>query len=93
MKTIGSLCLFCIVFTLNAFSQKTIEAEKIISMIDNGKEVQLENVTIKGALEFVKVRNREVKNKSLFGTDTYHCYVKVPVSFRNCTFRDDVVAY
>ena len=80
-------------FTANLSAQKTMDADQIISMIDEGKAVRLENVTIKGNLGFVKVQDREKKSGSMFGTDTYESHINVPVSFTNCTFDDDVIAY
>src|SRR6056297_1165875 len=94
MKTFIQLAGICLLLlTTAATAQKTMKADEIISMIDQGQAVELKNVTITGHLGFVKVKDREVKDKSMFGTDTYESHVNVPISFTNCTFQEDVIGY
>lgn len=82
---------------VNTFAQQSIKASDILKDIDNGKDVSLKNVTIEGYLDFTDLRNRKHTESSfdLFGkgNDTYESSVEGAITFINCTFSDDVIAY
>lgn len=71
-----------------AFAQSTMNADEIIAKINAGEAVSLSNATITGNLDFSKL-----DNKSRVEMKNYKYYVAVPVSFTNCTFQGDVLAY
>lgn len=90
---IGLLC-----FT-TAIAQQTIKASGIIKDIKNGKAVAVSNATIKGTLDFtfmeealpkLPTRRRWWNNG---GSNTVEKQITNKISFTNCVFEDDVLAY
>lgn len=79
------------------FAQKSISASEILKKIDNGESVTYKNVVIEGELDFTDLRNQRQTSSSLnfFGgdNDTYESSVEASISFIDCTFNDDVLAY
>ena len=82
---------------VTAFTQQRVNAHDILREIDDGKSVSYKDVEIEGTLDFTDLRNRRLKDSSfsLFGNnnDLYESAVEAPVTFINCTFLDDVIAY
>lgn len=86
--------------SLVAFSQKTINASDIIKDIKAGKTVSISNATIIGDIDFTdmdekledlpKRRRKWWNNK---GSNTVENQIETKVSFVNCTFKDNVLAY
>lgn len=83
-----------------ALAQKQIKAVQIIDQINDGKAVQYSDVEIVGDLDFTSIKDVELDKKHRGikrlwkgSTLTYWCHVRVPVSFVNCVFKDDVLAY
>jgi uncharacterized protein YjbI with pentapeptide repeats len=82
-----------------ALAQPKIDAREIIEKINRGEAVRYENVIIVGDLDFTDLKNKRLTNgskgSSWFGGDTrtYTSTVSSPIDFRNCVFRDDVLAY
>ncbi|MEL7159395.1 MAG: pentapeptide repeat-containing protein [Bacteroidota bacterium] len=92
MRILILLLFVCGSFTL--FAQQSIDASEVIAMIDDGKEVSLNNVTIKGDLDFTKVADRERDNNKNWGKQpSYRCHVRSRVSFTDCVFEGEVVGY
>ncbi|MEO0733953.1 MAG: pentapeptide repeat-containing protein [Bacteroidota bacterium] len=92
MRILTLLLFVCGALTLSA--QKSIDASEIIAMIDNGKEVSLSNVTVKGDLDFTKVADREEdRNKNWGKQTTWRCHVRTRVSFTDCVFDGEVTGY
>tara|TARA_R110000787_G_scaffold61198_7_gene138677 strand:+ start:3634 stop:4422 length:789 start_codon:yes stop_codon:yes gene_type:complete len=96
--------LLTLVFTLISFvgySQKTLNAEDIIRDIKNGKDISISNATIEGTLDFTymeeKLDKLPKRKKSWWNNNGGDNMVKnridVNISFTNCTFKDDVLAY
>ncbi len=82
------------------FAQSKVKASQIIDQINAGKKVQYKNAEIVGNLDFTSIKNVTVDEKSQRNRDrskgstlTYWCHVKSPVSFVNCVFKGDVLAY
>ncbi|MEM6840631.1 MAG: pentapeptide repeat-containing protein [Bacteroidota bacterium] len=80
------------------FAQQRVDADEIIRQINQGETVSYENVEIVGELDLTNLDNRERTQSSggwlgIGGNDTYESAVEAPVSFVNCTFLDDVIAY
>lgn len=84
------------------FAQKTVEASDIMKDIKAGNTISYTNTTIVGVLDFTfmeealeKLPNK--KKKSWWNNGNYDNMIKnlidVKISFTNCTFKDDVLAY
>lgn len=91
---------FTIILSLicfQSFSQKTVYASDIMKDLKAGKDISISNATIEGVLDFTQMedklkdlpkrRPRKMKSNSIYNT------VKGKVSFKNCVFEDDVLAY
>ncbi len=91
------LTLICSLFFASAFAQQTIKAQDIIREINDGHPVTYKNVTIEGYLDFTDLKNRRKTQSSfeLFGNsnDQYESTVEGSITFVNCIFTDDVIAY
>lgn len=91
-----TIILALILAGTSSFAQQTIKAQDIIKEISDGRAVTHKNVTIDGYLDFTDLKNRR-KTQSSFdlfgGNDQYESTVEGAVTFINCTFNDDVIAY
>ena len=82
------------------FAKSQVKASQIIDQINAGKAVQYKDAEIVGDLDFTSIKNVTVDEKSKKNRDrnkgsslTYWCHVKSRVSFVNCVFKGDVLAY
>lgn len=95
MRSVFTLCLLFIASA--TFAQQTIKASDILKEINEGKAVSYKNVNIEGYLDLTDLKNRRHTESSfgLFdkGNDVYESTVEASLSFVNCTFTDDVIAY
>lgn len=86
-----------IICGLTTYAQETIKAQEIIRKINNGENVMYKNVIVEGYLDFTDLRNRKHTESSFDffgkGNDTYESSVEGSITFINCTFGDDVIAY
>ena len=99
----NKITLLTLVFTLISFvsySQKTVNAEDIIRDIKNGKDISISNATIEGTLDFTdmeeKLKDLPKRKKKWWingGDNMVKNRIEVNISFINCTFKDDVLAY
>ena len=93
--------LACLFLSITFFAQKTIEASDIMKNIKAGKSIIYNNATIVGTLDFTfmdeALEKLPSKRKSWWGNGNSSNEVKklieVKISFTNCTFKDDVLAY
>ena len=83
-----------------SFAQSQVKASQIIDQINAGKAVQYKGVVIVGDLDFTSIKDVTVDKESernwrrhRGSTLMYWCHVRIPVSFVNCVFKDDVLAY
>lgn len=85
-----------------SYAQKTIEASDIMKDIKNGKSISYKNATIVGTLDFTymdeALEKLPTKKKNRWwntgGSDNMiKKLIDVNISFINCTFKDDVLAY
>ena len=99
----NKITLLTFVFALISFvgfSQKTIDARDIMNDIKAGKDISISNATIEGIIDFTDMeeklkelperKRRWWKNN---GDNKVRNLVEVKISFKNCTFKDDVLAY
>ncbi|WP_405604425.1 pentapeptide repeat-containing protein [Polaribacter sp. Asnod1-A03] len=100
--TLFTFCLF--LATSFSFSQQKIEASKIINDIKAGKSISIKNATIIGVLDFTFMdealkKNTKTKKSSWFNWGSNNSsnevkkYIENEISFINCTFKNDVLAY
>jgi len=101
--TLLSICLLLI--TSVSFSQEKVYASKILKDIKAGKSIYLENTTIIGVLDFTfmddALKNMPKPKKSSWfswgsnsnSTNEVKKYIDNKISFINCTFKNDVLAY
>lgn len=87
-------CLF-VLFALTVSAQNRIKASDIIKQINDGKAVQYNNVEIEGDLDLTDIASRDRKRtgNAFDHSETYESYVASSLSFTNCTFLGDVLAY
>ncbi len=94
--------LICFIAT-TGYSQKTVDASDIMRDIKNGRSVSYEDATIVGVLDFTFMEDamenlpRKRKKRRWYNNNGNDNKIKklieTKVSFVNCTFEDDVLAY
>ncbi|MFN8348735.1 MAG: pentapeptide repeat-containing protein [Spirosomataceae bacterium] len=77
---------------ISANAQKEVAAKEIFNAIDKNRSVQYDGVIVTGDLDLTELSNRKNKNEGK-GWEEIKTMVEVPVVFRNCTFKGDVIAY
>jgi uncharacterized protein YjbI with pentapeptide repeats len=98
MKRLAILLFLVAATATLAVAQSRINAANIINKINRGEAVRYDSVEIEGVLDLTHLNNRQrtESSDSRFGfggsNDTYESHVEVPLSFTNCTFRDEVIA-
>lgn len=91
MKFLFTFCFVVFAF-IGANAQKQVSAKEIFSAIDKKQSVQYDGITVTGDLDLTELSNRKIKNEGK-GWEEIKTIVEVPVVFRNCTFKGDVIAY
>lgn len=89
------LFLLCLVVPVLTWAQSRVNASDIIAKINRGEAVVYKDAVITGDLDLTKLDNMKLERESdnRFSTREYISTVKVPVTFVNCTFKGDVLAY
>lgn len=95
MRTIFTITL--VFLGITTYAQQTVNAQDIIKKINSGEDVIYKNTTVEGYLDLTDLNNRR-RTESSFdffgkGNDTYESSVEGSLTFINCTFTDDVIAY
>ncbi|MDP5106753.1 MAG: pentapeptide repeat-containing protein [Polaribacter sp.] len=95
--------IFCLFLsTAFSFAQKTVDASTILKDIKAGKSIAYQNASINGALDLTymndALKNLPNKKKSSWwgsgnSSNEIKKLIDVKISFINCTFKDDVLAY
>lgn len=95
MKLLTILLVLSVVASIPALAQKTVDAREIIEKINRKEAVSYQNVTVTGDLDLTNLANRrEVREGNRLGeTKDFLSVVNVPLSFKNCTFTGNVLAY
>ena len=91
------LILFTL-FLVRAFAQNSVSASQIMEDVREGKNISYENMTISGELDFTYMADKmiELPRKSKWwkgGSNAVEESIGVSVSFVNCVFEEDVLAY
>jgi uncharacterized protein YjbI with pentapeptide repeats len=96
MKKLSYLLLVLLLPALS-FAQTKINASDIIAQINRGEAVSLQNAVIEGDLDLTQLANKKLKKENNGDSHSTHksfaSTVSVPLSFTNCTFRGEVLAY
>ena len=95
MKTLIASLLLSFVAVVPTLAQTTVTANDIIAKINRNEPVSYQNATITGDLDLTNLSNRrEVRESSWKGdSQEFLSVVNVPLSFKNCTFTGNVLAY
>jgi hypothetical protein len=93
----------CLLLTANfTFAQQKVEASHIMKEIKEGKSISYQDATIVGVLDFTfmdeaidKLPNKKKRSWWNSGNSTNNVkkIIDINVSFINCTFKSDVLAY
>ncbi|KAA3439428.1 pentapeptide repeat-containing protein [Rufibacter hautae] len=80
-----------------AWAQTSVPASEILAKINRGEVVSYQNATITGDLDLTQLQNKTLKKVEgeggKYDSKEYISTVTAPVSFTNCTFKGDVLAY
>ncbi|GAB3826433.1 hypothetical protein GCM10028895_37430 [Pontibacter rugosus] len=87
------LLVVVLMLPLLAFAQKSVSASEILAKINRGEAVSYKNATIEGDLDMTKLQNMKMKQDGKNSTKEYTSTVTAPLTFVNCTFKGDVLAY
>lgn len=89
------LLLFLLAVPFLTWAQTRVNASEIIAKINRGEAVTYKNAEIVGVLDLTRLDNMRLEKKAdgKNSTDEYISTVKVPLTFIDCTFKDDVLAY
>lgn len=92
------LTILCLIITAATMAQTKIRASDIIKQINEGRTVEYSNVEIEGDIDLTDLENRRSERSSSTwfsngGNDKYESTVEVSLTFTNCTFLGDVLAY
>ncbi|SIT95164.1 pentapeptide repeat-containing protein [Pontibacter indicus] len=92
-KTFLFLLLLAVPFL--TWAQTRVNASEIIAKINRGEAVTYKNAEIVGVLDLTRLDNMQLEKKAdnKNSTNEYISTVKAPLTFVNCTFKDDVLAY
>lgn len=96
MKKLFSVILVFVLFCVSACAQSRVNAKDILKSINDGKAVNYKGVEIVGDLDLTKIQDKvpdKDNKRSRNSTKVYWYHVRTPLSFVDCTFKDDVIAY
>ncbi|RNI29637.1 hypothetical protein EFA69_08750 [Rufibacter immobilis] len=79
------------------WAQTNVPAAEVIAKINRGEAVSYQNVTITGDLDLTQLANKTLQpakgGQGNWESKEYVSTVTAPVSFINCTFKGNVLAY
>ena len=91
--------IFILLIGVPGLAQQTVKASDIISAIKKGKDITYKDVTITGVLDltFMNEKLPDLPKKRKWwkngGSNTVKESIDSKISFVNCTFKNDVLAY
>jgi hypothetical protein len=95
MRKVQLLLALCML-PLFSWAQNKVSASEVLKKINNGEAVYYKDAVIIGDLDLTKLETMKLKESSKNdknSTKEYISIVKAPLTFINCTFRGDVLAY
>jgi len=96
MKKSAAVILVFMLLSVSALAQTRVNAQDILKSIDEGKAVNYRSVVVVGDLDLTSIQDKEAdknNDRSRNSTKTFWYHVRSPLSFVDCTFKDDVIAY
>jgi uncharacterized protein YjbI with pentapeptide repeats len=89
------LLLVVMLLPLLSWAQTNVNASEIIAKINRGEAVSYKNVQITGDLDMTKLQNMKLKKETddKYNSKEYISTVTAPITFVNCTFTGNVLAY
>ncbi|GAA4426041.1 hypothetical protein GCM10023188_07660 [Pontibacter saemangeumensis] len=87
------LLFVLLLLPLLSFAQAKVDASEIIKKLNRGEAVSYKNTVITGNLDMTQLQNKKLKKGGDGDTREYISTVTAPVTFVNCTFQGDVLAY
>ncbi|CAA9490208.1 MAG: hypothetical protein AVDCRST_MAG96-1474 [uncultured Segetibacter sp.] len=102
MKNLSFFLLLCL--PVLAFGQRKIAATTVLNQMNNGETVKYENVQITGNIDLTRLRNTQNKHgeeiiddhgvrKIFYDKPRFVSTVTQPVTFINCIFSGDFIAF
>lgn len=79
-------------FTFSSLAQDEIAAQIITDAINQKKAVQYDGLTVIGDLDFTEIATKKSNSGNGINNE-YKSTVELPVVFRNCIFKGNVIAY
>lgn len=99
MKAIRIFIVLMLAVPIFSLAQNRVQAEDIIDQINSGQDVSYKDAVIVGDLDFRNLDDvtadkplRKLKIGRL-SSQSYSCHVRSSLSFIDCTFTGDVLAY
>lgn len=96
MKVIKRALICLMILPAFCLAQQRVHAEDLLNLINDGRPVSFQNAVVTGNLDFsalIEVTADKPLRRFRWMTQSYTCHVKSPISFVNCTFEGDVLAY
>lgn len=84
---------FFFAFATLVQAQSSLDASDVVRKIDDKRPIEIRDATIRGTLDFTELANQQRVRNSKMSNEEYKSRVEVPLTFRNCTFKGDVIAY
>ena len=94
MKNLSFLLFLTLCSIEVSRAQSAVNAADIILAINRNEPVSYRNAVISGDLDLTELANKRPNDRSNWGVQgSYVSTVSVPVTFKNCTFSGNVIAY
>ena len=94
MKKLILLVFIVLILSLFVSAKNKVSADDILAKIDRQEPISYEGVIVSGDLDFTKIKDKVLKKSGgKNSTRLYHYNIHSPISFKNCTFTGDVLAY
>jgi uncharacterized protein YjbI with pentapeptide repeats len=96
MRKLFALILVLTIVSVSAFAQSRVNAKDILKSIDELKAVNLRGTEIVGDLNLTSIQDKVAdkdNKRSRNSTKVYWYHVRSSLSFVDCSFKDDVIAY
>ncbi len=87
------LAAFILALATVTQAQSSLDARDILRRIDDKSQVEIRDAVIRGTLDFTELANQQRVRNSRKSNEEFKSRVEVPLTFRNCTFKGDVIAY
>ncbi len=99
MKTIKIFIVLMLAVPIFSLAQSRVQVEDVLDQINAGQDVSYKNAVIVGDLDFRALKDvtadkplRKLKI-GRFSSQSFSCHVRSSLSFIDCTFTGDVLAY